>query len=152
MSIAPKDGRGTMAASPADVAWKPILAALNAYDGETVVRLMRQTFDHSKPVWNACRVRMDGWFEAWFRDRGFGFDPNIPDEDFSREALVSFVSRICPDAFYLKASTIPRLLTELRMLPTGTTSGAVPPSQVRGLVSNAVTGKMFEDESKGRPE
>jgi hypothetical protein len=147
MAISRKRGTSGFAPSPIDAAWRPILEALNAYDGRTVVRLLREAADQSTGTWNACRARLDAWLESWFRDRGFGVDPKFPGEDFSRDALVSFLRDVNQADDVLTIDAIPRILTELRLFPSKPEALILaPPAAVRRAVGRVVPGNLYEPE------
>lgn len=148
MAIAPKKGAaGWNTPSAADVAWQPILESLNAYDGGTVVRMLRAAFDNSPAVGFVCRKRADAWLEGWFRVRGFGADLQFPDEDFSRDAMTAFLYRVCPDSAILASGDWTRILTELRLLPAADPSSSMVASgAVRRAVGRVVPGNLYETE------
>lgn len=82
-----------------EVAWDAITAALRSWDGAEVARLFGDLFADQErdAVGNACWVRLDAWLVQWFRSRGLGRSEQFPGEDFSRDAMISWLRSIYTD-------------------------------------------------------
>jgi len=136
--------------------WQEIRAMLAAGDGRSAEARLSRLRETDRPIWNAVHWRVEEWLVDWFRGRGFGRCENFPNDDFSREALTSFLVAIYPndpDAATLESVKIPRILQELRALAIRTghlrqpePQAAVPPPAVRREIAAAAPGSLFDDD------